>query len=245
MLCYIVSYRYYLLVVNPGPDADMTFLRQRSKKLILMSFLPFVTLCQLPWLCILLWNGWPEVPISDLDTGTFLWLSSSNIALSNLPDLASILIYIKMVCHFHWKRSAVQPEEPMANFVVVPEDLADFGGIWVGGDIASLEGGINPSAGEVKDPAPPNNTQEHGTPKKEHDIKSVMRVLKWHVLLCMVDVILALSSALICSPIGHGVLHACILASGVWIPFLIIKNNFQNLEYLRIVFCAKMLWRKG
>ena len=239
-------YRYYLLVIAKGSDFDIALLRQRSKKLILISALPFVIMCQIPWLCILLWHGWPEVPISDLKTDTFLWLSSSTIVLSNAPDFASILIYIKMVWHFHHKNLVVLPLEPVINFAVDPGDLADFGGIWVGGgDMDSQDSGINPSADDHVDqrpntPPPPPNVQDNNAPKSEHDVKSVMRVLKWHVSLCLVDALLSVSSAFLCSKFGHGILHTAVLVSAVWIPFLVIKCNFKNLKDVGNFHCVKL-----
>ena len=245
-------------MVAPNSDVDMPRLKRRSQRLIWMSAVPFMVLCQASWLSILLWQGWPEVPIASLDRKVLLLTSSTTIALSNIPDLLSILVYLQMVRHFRRKKSSVQPSAAAANNnnnnngdneVVDEFELANFGGIWVGSDQGSIESGA--SSAEKEDsfgqlrlpgqatspplppppiPLPPEQHEEDNA-EEQHRVRSVMKVLRWHAALCLADAALVLVSVMACtSPLGQWTYHVGMLVTGFWIPVLLVRCNFKQLQ---------------
>ncbi len=147
----------------------MSSLRRRSVRAVWKAAGPFVALCQLPWLCIFSWHGWPRVHMSQLEPGVLLLVTACTMAVSNAPDFVSIGVYVRMVRHFHVKSGPPPPSLPPAH-QPSPEDWADFGGIWVGeeseGDADSIDFRINQIL-HGSPPPPPSEKQQQTPPPQQ------------------------------------------------------------------------------
>ena len=221
------------------------------------STIPFIIMCQLPWICILLWHGWPRVPMTDLEPRVFLMISVSTTVVSNVPDLASIVIYLKMVCHFRGHQNSVHPLEHIGGKENTSSDSPDFRGIWVGEEMGATDSTGNNSLQEqnppsspsqspapvpepavVPAPAPTTTPPPQSVPLNEaepgHDVSTVMKVLRWHVCLCLSDASFAVGFVFVCSPVGKAVYHITNIFLGAWVPILVIKNNFRQLDSIGI-----------
>ena len=58
--------------------------------------------------------GWPDVAIDEFEGSTLALAFAANTAISNLPDVASIVVYVTMLRHFN---NSVTPdvEGPQVN----------------------------------------------------------------------------------------------------------------------------------
>ncbi len=243
----------------------MEALRRRSTRWIRRAALPFVLLCQIPWLCIFCLSGWPGVPMTELEPEVFLWSTAGTIAVSNIPDFTSIVVYVRMLRHFRRqkKSKAAVLKQPVAapEVEAAAAAAADeaYGGIWVGGDAVSLDVKINNFVGDQDLPNLPQSLQQHYSPPmppvlsaaaggdvgaaggaggaggavdSDHGEKAVMKAIKCHVSLCLVDAVLTFTTIFVCSPHGKIVFHLVVLVNGIWVPFIVIKNSFKQLDSL-------------
>ncbi len=199
-----------------GAEVDMPSLRRRSLAAVWKSALPFLLLGQAPWLAIFLWQGWPTVPVDELPSETLLWTAVANTVASNAPDICSIAVYAKMMWHF---RRSVQPAHHQVyynNDDQISVISKEYGGIWVGEEEEENQAQPPP-------PPPPENTG--------HESKSVMRVLRWHVSLCLADAAVTASAAVLCSPAaGKAAYHAYVLVNCFWVPLIVVTSNFRQLR---------------
>ncbi len=191
--------------------------------LIQIFYFPF---SQVPWYLIAKTRGFPTLTLAqivaiypDILHKTVL----ANTLVLNVPDVISISIYLKLV--FKLRHASVQPEPP--------EDLVgaeDYAGIWMGdqhsmnnlGEAGSSTAASTPPLPPL--PLPPSNLNS------EHDVKSVLKVLKWHALSSMVDVTLVLSSLTFCSEIGKAAASLFQVFCYYYIPYFVIKKNFKQLN---------------
>ena len=59
-----------------------------------------------------------------------------------------------------------------------------------------------------------------------------MRVLQWHVALSLIDVSMVILMPFICMPWGNLVVYGGHLVYCFWVPYLVIKNSFNQLDGL-------------
>ena len=126
---------------------DLPLLRRRATRLLWWCALPYWLLCQVPWLSVLTSQDWPrDKNAVDLDPWVHLAAFTSTILVYNLPDLASVAIYARMLLHFRRQQQQQQPE------VFEMEELP-YGGIWVGEPAGELSCGeiIQEGGGSVED----------------------------------------------------------------------------------------------
>ncbi len=223
----------------PDSNVDMAKLKKRALFAVWAMYLPYALLCQLPWLSIFLWHGWPRVPMSRMEPIVFLWCAISTAVVSNTPDYVSIFLYCKMARHFR-SQDSLELGEQQPNDNMSSNSVVDFGGIWVGGDMGSLDVMFNNFVGESPEGSPPqqlpppaiNSPNHDSNSNPHHGAEAVMKVLKWHMCLCLLDVFFAILTPLTCTPVGKVTYHFNILVSCVWVPILLMKNNFRQLDNL-------------
>ena len=205
-------------------DIDLTWLRKKALLFPKIMLLPFLVPSLLVGYAIVISYGFPSVRIHQLDKGAGLGYIAG-VVLLNVPDFISLGIYCKMLLHFRKSNTAVHPNAEAP----INEQLEEFGGIWVGGN------GDFPMA-EVENPPPiPNGNPDNS----DHNIKAVMSTLKKSVILSLLDMSMALAAFTYCHPLGLAIGHLHQIMAGCWIPFIVIKSSFKQLDGFWRVLCCR------
>ena len=209
-------------------EVDMVELRKVCLKSIPLGTLFIWTLIELSWYLPATYYGFPDVPLEEIDPANMMPAMVLILFLTNLPDLVSIGIFIKM--HLHFKKNGSNAIHPiLANHQMVPPD--EFGGIWVGG-IGDYPVGGNPDDQDNSHAAQAGNDDYQQ--QSEHGAKKVMKTLKRHVMFCLTDVsILALAFAF-CHPLSKPAGYLYNISFSFWVPFYVIKSSFKQLENIKL-----------
>ncbi len=137
-------------------------------------------------------------------SSTGFMLSGSGILISNIPDLASVVLYLLIWKHFNGATVSTVPAE------------APFGGIWVGEVIEEPTAPIPMIAQSADDP--------------EHKLESVLKVLQRHLKFCLVDLAFPFLTLFGCNKFVVYFMYPIQILCFYWIPFLVIKNGFKQLD---------------
>ncbi len=217
--------RYHLLIGSGklSGSISMSALRKKSLILVWIATLGQTVIQALSAQMYLAKHGWPHVSIEDLGREEVVFATMTSLAFINILDLASLVIYIKM-----WKffRSAkVGPD-------IKPEDSIQIeeahGGIWVGeedfSDHSMREEAVTDSEEGQQQPEQQQQQQQ------DHESKSVLKALGWHIKLAMLDVLFGLLMWISC-PSDHilRLLYIAFVAITYWVPLLVIVKAFKQL----------------
>ncbi len=188
-----------------------------------LTTVPLLLLAKgLPWGIFLRLFGHSLFPMSDLNhmSKTLLYvLLVFDLLVLNAPDFVSLFIYLRMIGHFN-KVNAVSEEIPTAE---LNENASEpYGGIWVG--VVEV---LTPNREEELANVP---TSEAAQP--EHEVGSVMRALKWHVLSSLLDTLMVLFMVWHCSPVGKTLAGVFQVVCSYWLPFLVIVSNCKRMGEL-------------
>ncbi len=197
----------------------MARLRRLSLRCVWGVLLPFALSCQVPCYLILANLGWPRKPWTELDHWSVVGAYTLALGLSNLPDLASIGLFIAMRCHFGTNNS-VQPMQDGGGHQGNPEN--DAGGIWMGGNGDFPLQHLGESAS--------SESSKANADAEQHEAEAVMRILRRHAALSLLDVAGALVAAFYCHPAGKAAAYIQPVLSGIWVPFLTIKGCFHQMK---------------
>ncbi len=231
----MVFARYYLIICSTGKEVDLAKMRRWSLRIIWLATPLYLALSIVPGILINRSHGWPEIPLKKLDRSVTILNVVISTALSNVPDLVSLAVYARMLRAL---RNQVHP-------VIAEED--PYGGIWVGEEESSP--GVQPGGGDEiglqvigggSDRNPPQHHHQKQTPpepqannKEATDkIKSVMRVLRTHSAVSLLDVSMVLSSLFFCSRYGVVLAYGMQFLFGFWVPLLVISRNFKQFDSL-------------
>ena len=133
----------------------------------------------------------------------------------------------------HFSKIQAQPPPAQEDNEAAEQE---FGGIWVGGNEDYPVGEeANEQQNQEQLPGP-------GLPNQDtsgHNIEAVTKALRWHASLSLVDVSMLLLAPLICTGWGNLVVHSGQLFYCFWVPFLVIKNSFSQLDGF-----WSYIWRK-
>ncbi len=232
----MVFARYYLIICSTGKEVDLAKMRRWSLRIIWLATPLYLALSIVPGILINRSHGWPEIPLKKLDRSVTILNVVISTALSNVPDLVSLAVYARMLRAL---RSQVHP--------VTAEEEDPYGGIWVGEEESSP--GVQPGGGDEiglqvigggSDRNPPQHHHQKQTPpepqannKEATDkIKSVMRVLRTHSAVSLLDVSMVLSSLFFCSRYGVVLAYGMQFLFGFWVPLLVISRNFKQFDSL-------------
>ncbi len=188
-------------MLRPDSDLNLDTFRRRSLVLVWMLFLPFLALTQGIVALLLISNGWPQVSMKNFGSTTGFMISGSAILVSNIPDLASVIIYFAIWKHFRTSVSS-EHEEPYA-------------GIWVG---------------EMFDDPPDDPLPNVHETLPEHKVESVLKTLKGHLQLCLVDLAFPLIALFGSNETAIYFMYPMQIVCFYWVPFLVIKNGFKQLD---------------
>ena len=245
----IVPPRYHLLVrVKPSDQLDMADLKEKSMRRFWLSGILYVVTGQIPWVVMLLHRGWPWVGIFQMSPEVFFLMGLAANVASNLPDAASIVVYLGMMWHF-WRgrrKAAVQPDESISEISEEP-----YGGIWVGGNgensldiskddlddsssnsnnIGNNNNNVGHNVGIGNNSSSSSNDNNNNSPG--HDVSSVMKALRFHVLFCATDLATFFATLVLCSPfagVGKAALYGHGLVSSFWVPLLVVRKSVRQL----------------
>ncbi len=228
LLCIFIFYkkscRYNLLVKKKH---DITGNYTFSKKKVLFAvwalFLPLLFLSNLTIQIIMRLYGWPSIEFQNLDQSATILISVSGVAIGNVPDVVSICIYFKIWKHF--QTSVGNAVDEFAN-----DDLNNYGGIWVGEANEpiphALEGDNEDAYSEY--PNPQDNAMDGS-----HEAKAVMRALRYHICLSLLDMVLLVRIFFAWSLTKLMVVFFVQAIVAYWIPLFVIVNGFQQLHKIR------------
>ena len=87
---------------------------------------------------------------------------------------------------------------------------------------AGDEGKSEASSASPPPPSPPSSSG--------HETWAVMRVLRRHVLLSLLDVSAVVATFFLCSSAGVVLSYAMKFLFSFWIPLLVVKGNFRQLD---------------
>lgn len=216
-----------LIVLGPTYDVDIRKWRRKVCIAIWITELVFFPVSQVPWYLIVVSKGFPEVSMNEImqpQKPEFALVAVVNNLTNNLPDMISVSVYLKMV----WSlRRLVQPSAdltPTNQEHDTSSDLA-YGGIWVG------------EGPELENHSPPPLPNENS--QASHNEKNVMRALKWHALLSLTDVALVTFAYFYCISGGKELGNICQILCYFYIPFLLVRFNFKQLQGIE----TQMLFR--
>ncbi len=220
------------MVYKRNADVDMAALRRLAIKIVWVAAPLYLSLSIVPSFVINISHGWPEKPHKELGKSVTILNVAMSILLSNVPDFISMCVYAKMWLAL---RPKVTPLEAQ-------EDENPYGGIWVG------EGGIQPGgyqefemqemqqsseedSSEAPEPPPPG--EEELPPDEDDDkAKSVMRVLRTHVAVSLLDLTSIASSLLLCTKYGGALAYLMQFLFAFWIPLFVVSRNFKQFHPL-------------
>ena len=211
----------------------MSKLRKSCVRIVPLGTIFMWVLIELAWYLPAAYHGWPDVPFRKINPIDMVPAMVFFLLLTNLPDLISICIFVKM--HIHFKKASINAVQPIAlNQQIAPPD-DEYGGIWVGGNGDYPVGG-NPDQNIGHGAGNDNANYHHHQQQSEHGAKAVMKSLKRHVIFSLTDVsILALAFAF-CHPVSKPAGYLYNIAFSFWVPFFVIKSSFKQLENIKLCF---------
>ena len=210
----------------------MDNLRKKGLLAVWIAVMPFCGLCQLPWILSVQSYGWPDVKISQMDSQMLKYVNIASVILSNLPDMISIVIFLTMLRHFR-NKVGLQPPPPPP-----PAPAPGDGGIWMGGnnDYPLGRGEVEVQPQQQQQPNQVANSEA-----SQEQLASVMRALKCHAILSLVDLAMVILGLFVCGPLGNVIPFTYQIVCCYWIPFLVVKSGFKQLdnmaEYLWTIVC--------
>ena len=222
------SFRYHLIVKVKNDDVDMATLRSRALRLIWLSTPVYLSLSVVPSILINRSHGWPEVPLAELDPSVTFTNAVISLALSNVPDLACVAVYAKM----WWKLRKKAPIPANGDGGGGTGD-GFYGGIWVG-DGQGIHPGEYPFGAEAElqqqQHSPPLYNNYVGGEDQSSKAADVMKVLKAHAAVALLDVSSVVSSYFFCSKYGAMLAYGAQFLFGFWIPLFVISRNFKQFD---------------
>ncbi len=226
---YLIRY-YLLLVVDPSEEVDMAWLRRRCLLLVRSAAPVFLLLCQLPWFLIMRSQDWPDKSAMDMNPGMLCAALVSTNLFYNVPDFVSIGIYVRMVFKFRSKASgdsnAVHPEDNHHQQHQLPDE--ESGGIWVGAPAEELEEVQSSKSG---DGSSTSISDGGGSSDDDDNARSVLRFLRLHVCLCLLDVGVVLAASLhFRHPAAKVLSYVYQLGCCFLVPFATVKTGFRQLD---------------
>ncbi len=219
-------------------EVDMGKLRMKGLLSAWIVFFPLLIIYHLAWYSILSSQGWPQVPLHQIEEH-FVNLTTAVAALIlNLPDLISIGVYLRMYRYFSKKNLVVPAPVDDNNEQIVDEN---FGGIWIGGngelplqrmgggdhgndDPTGNDGAAVANAHNVAPPADASDDNDH------HKAEAVMKTLRRYLLFALVDCVMVVGMLYYCYPIGHAIFYAYDIFFCYWFPFYFIKSSFPQMD---------------
>ena len=183
-----------------------------------LCFPTFFILCQVLFLLPVLITGWPGVKLTQLalTKAGLIQLSTSNI-----PDFASIIIFVKMRLHFR-KKNAVHP-------IIVQQPSLDSGagGIWMGGNGDHPMDEANGEDQDIHNGPNVNNAEQEDT---RHKAEAVMKALRRHSCLSLVDLTAAINFFFMCNQVSKIAVYFYVPGICFWIPLFVIKSSFKEMS---------------
>ncbi len=204
-----------MLAVLPtaSHDFDMALGRRRSLMTVWALEIVYFPSSWIPWYLIVSSYGYPRVPLAEAvqENPSILFESSvANVFALNVVDAVSVAIYVKLV----WKlqSASVHPGDV--------QDVESSDGIFVGGMDNNVPGPPPPP------PLPPPQQQSDSN----HATQNVLRVLKWHVMLSLIDITQLLISLAFCTELGKFFAPLYQIFCYYYLPYFVIKHNFKQLK---------------
>ncbi len=202
-------------------ELDMTAWRRRLYFIVWLAQLLYFFLARVPILFIAMLNGFPKKPLTAAVVANPEILSQmliANTIVLNIPDIFSMMIYLCMI--FKLRTNAVQPENVQAPSNQPKDDPGYVGGIWVGDGVAN---GLQEENGSA--------TEQNMASNEPHEAKNVMKVLKWHTLSSMVDVLLIFFSSNYCTETGKSMSLTFQIFCNYYIPYFVLTKTFTKLNH--------------
>ncbi len=214
--------RYYMLIILPktSVELDMTAWRRRLYFVVWFAQFLYFFLARVPILFIAMLNGFPKKPLPaavEANPEILSQMLITNTIVLNIPDVFSIMIYLCMI--FKLRTNVVQPENVQAPSNQPEDDPGYVGGIWVGDGNAD---GIQEEIGSA--------AEQNMAPNEPHEAKNVMKVLKWHTLSSMVDLILIFFSSNYCTETGKSLSMTFQIFCNYYIPYFVLTKTFTKLS---------------
>ena len=216
--------RYYLLVLRPPPaEVDMWKLRRRCLWGVWAVFIPYTLVFLSAFVLFLRLHGWPETKFEDLDGDLRFRAGTLSLLAFNVPDLASIIVYLLMLKHFRKMANAVHPAPPAGS--VAFDKTRDNASVISGG-------GGNSSGGSVSSAAVAVDAAD-----SEGKADNVMRTLGIHLLVCFLD--FALIGFVFIEDRGVRMVVYCHynIFLVFWVPMIVLKCGFKQMSGLTEYFC--------
>ncbi len=218
--------RYYkIIVLSPSADFNLAIWKKRCLVIVWLLQIIYITASQLPWYLTARANGYPEEPLAkvihDIPQNFYLMVLMNTLVL-NIPDFISVCVYLMLV--WRLRRVAIQPEVHELS-----DNPGDYAGIWVGGEPDIHGNHHHQDSSSIGAPPPPQHSGQEGS---SEDIKTVLNILKWHVLSSLVDLTLILSNLSFCSDIGKASSALFQIFCYYYIPYFVILNNFRQFNGL-------------
>ncbi len=212
-------YRYKLLISCGQQDVEMDKLRRKGILVTWVSFSTFSAVYLFTFLTSLISLGFPHTNITQNGMAYVVSVAS---AASNLPDIASIIVYIILWKHFNKSNSIgpTMPEHPHNQ----GEEEESISGVFPGGGVPG-----NPEHDRRSLPPIPKN-KAGSTQETKKQAANTLRILRYHVLTSMVDVVfavVALIPDLAMKRIAG--FHLSVIVT-FWIPLWVIKKNFKQMD---------------
>ncbi len=137
-----------------------------------------------------------------------------------VPDWLSILVYLRL--RHHYKKSSVHPA-PLHQ-ESTEEDQEQNGG------------GVFPAAAMDEGPLPQGPPSPSGL-DNSHEIGKVMRILRLHLITTLIRYLLCFAIFIPGFAVKMVVSYHLFLISAFWIPLVVVKANFHQMDNMLDTFC--------
>ena len=216
-------HRYFFLVkASPGVESvDMEDLRKKS---LFSVWLALFTHALLYFASVLLLNGGEFVATSARNLEGLTWSRRVayimwRIVFNNIPDFASMVLYLKMTRHFN---STVQP-----SAAVDQNEEEQNGGIHPVQAIQDLDDEFGGNSSSPPLPA---------IPVEDDNNSKILQILRVHLATSLLDVSVNFV-LLLPNPARRVALFHLMLGLGFWVPMAVIKTNFKQMDNMVNTFC--------
>ncbi len=244
-----------LIITYSAEDINLSRLRCHSILAVWVATILCLILSHLPFIIILV-RDFPK--IDQMDPYTHFMVMASTFIISNMPDIFSILLCIKMWHHFKGQVGPLEGKVEIAQVAVEMRDT-DYGGIWVGGGeslpemalgaeipkivITSPEEEGSTTATAIQSLCPPVNivleipeeqeSNVNSASAASHKVKSVMGVLRTHSLLALADLLAIVAMPLTCLRFGFIIGYVILFVFSFWVPLFVVNTSFKQLGSMR------------